>query len=55
MQALQFEGDKQVWEGVSILLQAVAGGMDMKSPTCTPFFISFFSFYTLQSGVWSQL
>ncbi len=36
MQPLQFEGDKQVWEGLSVLLQAIAGGVDMESPSCTP-------------------
>ena len=51
MQALQFEGDKQVWEGLSVLLQAVAGGVDMESPTCTHFLVSFFLLYLTVWGV----
>ena len=51
MQALQFEGDKQVWEGLSLLLQAVAGGMDMEPPTCTHFSVSFFTSYLTVWGV----
>lgn len=35
MEALQFEADIQIWEGLTVLLQAVAGGVDVNSATCT--------------------